>query len=82
MSNTNYQPPQKQKPKTLAIIINIFFPGIGTLIMGKTIQGIIQILINIVAIAIFVLTLGFGVIISAPLGFIAWLWGLISVATA
>ena len=36
--------------KVLAIIINIFFPGIGTLIVGKIGEGIAQFLIWLVGV--------------------------------
>jgi TM2 domain-containing membrane protein YozV len=34
--------------KALAIIINIFFPGIGTLIVGKIGEGVAQLILFIV----------------------------------
>jgi hypothetical protein len=34
----------------LGIIVNIFLPGVGTLIVGKIPQGIIQIILFIVAV--------------------------------
>ncbi|HAX80445.1 MAG TPA: hypothetical protein DCY88_32565 [Cyanobacteria bacterium UBA11372] len=66
--------------KVAAIIINIFFPGIGTLIVGKVIQGIIQLILIFVAV---LLTLtGIGVILGIPIYFIVWIWAIISAATA
>jgi TM2 domain-containing membrane protein YozV len=63
----------------LAIIINIFFPGVGTLIAGKITQGIIQIILVIVAI-ILNLTVVLA-IIGIPLGIGTWIWSLVSAAT-
>jgi len=57
--------------KIIAFIINIFLPGVGTLLVGKIGTGIVQIAVTMV-----------GWLIGGPLYFIVWLWALISVATA
>jgi TM2 domain-containing membrane protein YozV len=65
--------------KVVGIVVNVFFPGIGTLIVGKIGEGIIQIVLMIVA-----LVLNFTVILSIvgiPLAFIVWVWSLVSAAT-
>ncbi len=66
--------------KIAGLIINIFFPGIGTIMAGKTTQGIIQIVLIIIGI-ICNLTLILA-IIGIPLCFITWIWGIVSAATA
>ncbi|HAZ43425.1 MAG TPA: hypothetical protein DDW76_22070 [Cyanobacteria bacterium UBA11369] len=66
--------------KVAGIIINIFFPGVGTLIVGKIVQGIIQIILIFVAILLTIT--GIGAIIGLPIYFIVWIWGIISAATA
>lgn len=66
--------------KIVAIVINIFFPGIGTLIVGKWGQGITQIILGIIA-AIFIFT-GIGAIIGGPLAFIVWIWAIVSAANS
>jgi hypothetical protein len=66
--------------KVLAIIINIFFPGIGTLIIKKWGEAITQIILGIIAI-ILIFT-GVGAIIGGPLAFIVWIWAIISSATS
>lgn len=66
--------------KTLAIIINIFFPGIGTLFVRKWIQAIAQLLLGAVGAA-----LTFSAILSIvgiPLLVIVWVWALVSAITA
>ena len=68
--------------RTLAIIINIFFPGIGTLIVGKTTSGIIQLIIMVVCVLGTFLTLGFGGIILVPAGIANVVWAVVSAATA
>jgi TM2 domain-containing membrane protein YozV len=67
--------------KIIAILINIFLlPGVGTLIVGKTGQGIAQIVLFILAIILIFTVLG--AIIGIPLAFGVWIWGIISAATA
>ena len=65
--------------RTFGIIINIFFPGVGTLVVGKIIQGIIQIVLIIIAIILNV-TVVFA-IIGIPLGLGTYVWALVSAAT-
>ncbi len=66
--------------KVAGIIVNIFLPGIGTLIVGKIIQGIIQTVL--VFIAILLTLTGIGAIFGIPIYFIVWIWAIISAATA
>ena len=66
--------------KVLAVIVNIFFPGIGTLLVEKWAQAIAQIVLGIVA-AILVFT-GIGIVLGGPLGFIVWVWAIVSAATS
>ena len=66
--------------KAVAIIINIFFPGVGTLIIGKIGQGITQIILTIIA-AIMAAT-GFLSIIGIPLAIGVWIWALVSAASS
>ena len=61
--------------KTLVIIINIFVPGLGTLMMGKFIQGIIQLAMTILAFLLWASVLGAPV--GAFIGLIAWVWALV-----
>jgi TM2 domain-containing membrane protein YozV len=57
----------------LALILNlIILPGLGSLIAGKTKEGIWQMIISIVGIA-----LSF-VLIGMPIVLVAWIWGLIT----
>ena len=73
--------------QTLAIIgllLNIFIPGTGSLIGGRTNEGILQLSILFGSVAVgFVLTItiigaiiGIPILILGPL--IAWIWGLIT----
>ena len=70
------------KPLQLAaILINIFiYPGVGTFFVGKWIQAIFQVLLFALAM-LFCFTM-VGVIIGAPLAFIVWVWGIVSVCNA
>ena len=64
--------------KIIGIIINIFFPGVGTLIVGKISTGIIQVILSIIA-GILIFT-GFFSIIGMPMLIIVWIWSLVTVA--
>ena len=66
--------------KAVAIIVNIFFPGVGTLIIGKIGTGVTQIILTIIA-AIMVAT-GFLSIIGIPLAIGVWIWALVSAASS
>lgn len=55
-----------------ALVLNIFFPGLGTLIAGKINIGIWQLLIFLVG-ALFSLQL-----IGLPLILAAWIWALVT----
>lgn len=66
--------------KALAIIVNIFIPGIGTLIIGKTGQGIAQFLLFVLAVILnFTLV---GLIVGVPLAIAVWIWAIVSAANA
>jgi len=66
--------------KTVAFIINIFLPGVGTILVGKILVGVIQILLYMAAHALTWTVVG--ALIGVPLVVIIWIWALISVATA
>ena len=66
--------------KVLAVIVNLFFPGIGTLIVKKWFQAAAQILLGGIA-AVLTFT-GVGIVIGAPLAFIVWIWAIVSAVTA
>jgi len=66
--------------KALAIIINIFFPGIGTLIVGKIGEGVAQFLIWLVGVVLtFTVVLSF---IGIPICVAMWVWSIVSAATS
>lgn len=62
--------------KALAIIVNIFLPGIGTLIVKKWGQGIAQIILGIIGIIL--TATGLLSIIGVPLLIGVWIWAIIS----
>lgn len=64
--------------KAIAVITNFFIPGLGSLVIGKLFQGLMQLLlIGLAAILNFTVV---GMIVGIPLWGIAWLWGLITAA--
>ncbi len=66
--------------RAIAIIVNVFLPGVGTLIVGKVLVGIVQILLYVVA--HFLIWTAILAIVGIPLAFIVWIWALVSAATA
>ena len=65
--------------KVAGIIVNVFFPGIGSMIIGKAGAGIMQLLMYIIGLVL-VFTL-IGAIIGYPLMIAAWIWGVVTAAT-
>ena len=66
--------------KVIAILINIFFPGVGTLIIGKIGTGITQIVLTIIG-GVMAAT-GILSIVGIPLVIGVWIWALVSVASS
>lgn len=66
--------------RTVGIIVNIFFPGVGSILIGKVGQGITQIILYILGI-IFSMTV-VGVIIGIPLCIGVWIWGIITAVSS
>jgi TM2 domain-containing membrane protein YozV len=66
--------------RAVAIIINLFFPGVGTIIAGKVFVGVVQFLLS--AAAVTLTATGFGAVIGIPLGVVVWIWAIVSAATA
>ena len=67
------------KMKTIAILVNIGAPGIGTLLVKKWWQAIIQILMIIVAVILNFT--GIGAILGIPIAIVAWIWAIVSAAS-
>ena len=66
--------------KALAIVTNIFVPGVGTLIVGKVGQGVAQILLYLLG---FVLCFTIiGAIVGIPLMIGIWIWGIVVAANS
>jgi TM2 domain-containing membrane protein YozV len=66
--------------KVLGVIVNIFFPGIGSLIVGKIGIGIIQFLLYGFG-ALLSIT-GIGAIIGVPICIVVWIWAIVTAAKA
>jgi TM2 domain-containing membrane protein YozV len=62
--------------KALAIICNVFWPGIGSFFVGKVGQGIAQLVLYFIGL-IFIFT-AIGAIIGIPLCFGVWVWGIVT----
>lgn len=58
----------------LALVLNFFFPGVGTLVLGQVPTGLIQITLDLIAIP-----LSF-ILIGIPLALATWIWGLVIAA--
>ena len=66
--------------KVLGVIVNIFFPGIGSLIVGKIGTGILQFLLYGFG-ALLTFT-GILAIIGIPICIIVWIWAIVTAATS
>ncbi|WP_439588029.1 hypothetical protein [Hydrogenophaga sp.] len=71
---------QEEAMKALSIILNVFFPGVGSLVIGKVGQGITQIILYFIGV-LFCFTL-VGAIVGIPLMIGVWIWGLVTVTSA
>jgi TM2 domain-containing membrane protein YozV len=65
--------------KVSGVLINLFVPGIGTMVVGKIGQGIAQFVIWAVGVAICFSVVG--AIIGLPMAIGAWIWSLVSVGS-
>lgn len=64
--------------KPLVVLLNVFVPGVGTLVMGKYLVAFFQ-----WAIWAFGIVLSFtmiGAIVGIPLSTIAWIWAIVTAA--
>lgn len=66
----------------LAILVNLFLPGIGSLMAGKTIAGVIQIIISVFCLIFVIGTAGLGLVIFGPIEFLNWLWAVVTTVMA
>ncbi|HZT49822.1 MAG TPA: hypothetical protein VFA64_17755 [Hyphomicrobiaceae bacterium] len=66
--------------RALGVIVNLFFPGVGTIIVGKIVAGVIQFLLYAVAVAL--IATGIGALFGVPLAVVVWIWAVVSAATA
>lgn len=64
--------------KAAGIILNFFFPGVGSLVIGQTGIGIAQLVLYLLGL-VFTFTL-IGAILGVPMMLVAWIWGLVSAA--
>jgi len=66
--------------KAVAIIVNLFFPGVGTMIIGKVGTGVMQIILGLTG--AFLTFTGILSIIGIPLVIAAVIWSLVTVANS
>lgn len=65
-----------EKTKILAIVLNVLFPGVGTLVLGRIGLGLFQLLLLFVGTILSVFVVGFFVI------FVVWVWAIVIAAKA
>ena len=56
----------------LGLILNLFFPGVGSLVVGKTTAGIIQLVMFVLSVPLSLIAIGI------PLYLAAWIWALVT----
>lgn len=68
--------------KILAILVNIFFPGIGTMLVGKVGEGLVQFLLGFVLVIPLLIIPIVGWSLAIFLGLGVRCWAILSAATA
>ena len=70
-------PKKKVKESTtiIGLIVNLFLPGLGTIIFGLTETGVIQLVLYLVGVFLMVSILG--AIVGVPLMLAMWIWALV-----
>lgn len=63
---------QKVRPLVSVGFNTFFWPGLGTLISGRTKIGIIQMVLGVISVPLMLILIGF------PLLFGVWIWALVS----
>jgi TM2 domain-containing membrane protein YozV len=58
------------------LIVNLCFPGVGSLIAGKTKEGVLQLIFYIVAFICDITLIG--LLVGIPLGIAMWVWALVT----
>ena len=66
--------------RVLGVIVNLFFPGIGTILVGKIVSGVVQFLLYAAAVAL--IATGVGALLGIPIAIVVWIWAIVSAATA
>ncbi|MEN9625881.1 MAG: hypothetical protein RL557_209 [archaeon] len=70
--NTNSKN-NKKNIAILALLLNlIVFPGIGSIVGGKTKEGVIQLILAAVGLALIIILIGI------PIFLAVWIWGIIT----
>jgi TM2 domain-containing membrane protein YozV len=64
--------PPSEGTAVVALVLNILFPGVGSLVAGRTSQGVAQLVLWVVSIPLMVVLIGF------PMALAAWVWSLVS----
>lgn len=61
----------------IGIVVNLFVPGIGTLIMGKWFSGLIQ--VGVLSVVLLLRVISFGILspFTVPITGVIWLWALV-----
>jgi len=65
--------------KLIALVVNLFVPGAGTIMAGKKQTGIIQIVLF--GLSLLLIMTFFGAILGFPLYIGVWIWGIITIVT-
>jgi len=63
---------QQTSNGVLVLILNLFFPGVGTLVAGKKTTGIWQLVLWLVSIPLYIILVGFFLHLAV------WIWALVT----
>lgn len=67
--------------KLVGIFVNIIVPGIGSIIIGRWLQGITQLVLILSSITLFFMSFGFVGPLIVPTIVVTWFWALLTAAT-
>ncbi len=69
-------PPPSEAAATAGLVLNLFMPGIGSIVSGKARAGVAQLALILVGLPLCFAYIGF------PMIFAAWIWGLVTSGNA
>ena len=64
--------PPSEGTAITALVLNLIIPGVGSLVAGRTSQGVVQLVLWVVSFPLMVVLIGFPMLLAV------WIWSLVS----